>query len=64
MDKIEKIEAYFAKENQFKEGLSILRQLANKTELIEDFKWSSPVYTINGKNVLGIITFKNHFGML
>ena len=63
MDKIEKIEAYFAKENHFKEGLSILRQLANKTELIEDFKWNSPVYTINGKNVLGIITFKNHFGI-
>jgi uncharacterized protein YdeI (YjbR/CyaY-like superfamily) len=63
MDTSEKIEAYYAKPSVFKEGLSILRNLALKTELEENLKWGSPVYTLNNKNVLGILSFKNHFGI-
>ena len=33
------------------------------TELVETLKWSAPVYTINGKNVIGLGAFKNHFGV-
>jgi len=29
----------------------------------ETLKWGSPVYTVNGKNVLGIMAFKRHFGV-
>ncbi len=63
MDISEKTEAYFAKERPFKSGLALLRELALKTELQETFKWSTPVYTIDGKNVLGITSFKDHFGV-
>ena len=58
-----KIEAYFEKEHPFKEGISALRALAAKTKAEETFKWSSPVYTLNGKNVFWISRFKNHFGV-
>jgi uncharacterized protein YdeI (YjbR/CyaY-like superfamily) len=63
MDFAEKTEAYFAKDRHFQSGLALLRKLALQTELQETFKWSIPVYTINGKNVLGISSFKGHFGI-
>ncbi|MCW5517549.1 YdeI/OmpD-associated family protein [Muriicola sp. Z0-33] len=59
----EKIEAYFAKEHPFKEGIATLRKIALKTNMGETLKWGSPVYTVDGKNVLGILAFKNHFGI-
>lgn len=58
-----KIEAFYNKEQPFKEGIALLRSLAKRTELIETLKWGAPVYTINNKNVLGIMAFKEHFGI-
>lgn len=63
MSKSEKIEAYFEADKTFKPAINRLREIILSTELIEDFKWNSPVYTINGKNVVGIGSFKNHFGV-
>ena len=63
MDKFEKLEAYYAKEHPFKEGIGFLRDIALKTEATEDFKWSIPVYTLNNKNVFGVCRFKSHFGV-
>ena len=63
MDKLEKLETYYEKEHPFKKGIGMLRKIALKTEAKEDFKWSIPVYTLNGKNVFGICKFKNHFGV-
>jgi uncharacterized protein YdeI (YjbR/CyaY-like superfamily) len=59
----EKIEAYYAKEQPFKRGIGLLREVALKTELDETYKWGIPVYTIDNKNVLGILAFKHHFGI-
>ncbi len=59
----EKIEAYYSKNQKFKEGIAQLREIALKTQLVETLKWGSPVYTIDNKNVLGILAFKNHFGI-
>ena len=58
-----KVEAYYEKEHPFKEGISVLRALAAKTKAEEAYKWSAPVYTLNGKNVFWIARFKNHFGV-
>ena len=58
-----KIEAYYSKNQKYKEGISHLRAIALKTQLVETLKWDSPVYTIDNKNVLGILAFKNHFGI-
>jgi len=59
----ERIEAYFAKEQPFKEGIATLREIVLKTKMGETLKWGSPVYTVDGKNVLGILAFKKHFGI-
>lgn len=63
MDKSEKIEAYYAKEHPFKEGINELRELALKTEADEALKWGSPIYTVDNKNVFGVLRFKDFFGV-
>lgn len=63
MKKASSIEEYIENNSHYKEELDILRQLINSTELEEAFKWSAPVYTLNGKNVLGLGAFKNHYGI-
>lgn len=63
MDIKQKIEAFYSKQQPFKDGINALRAITLKTELEETLKWNSPIYTINNKNVLGIMAFKNHFGL-
>lgn len=63
MEKSAKIAAYFEKEGPFREGIGRLRELVNDTELEEDYKWNSPVYTLGKENVVGVLAFKNHFGL-
>lgn len=57
------IEAYFQKNQPYKEGILKLREIVKTTELEETLKWGAPIYTINNKNVIGILAFKNHFGL-
>jgi len=38
-----------------------LKDLLATTELVETTKWGGIVYTLNGKNVLGLGGFKNYF---
>ena len=57
----EKLEHYFETQITFKSALIRLREIIDGTELEENFKWRTPVYTINGRNVVGIGAFKNHF---
>jgi len=49
------------KVNQWEDELRMLREIIQKTELVETNKWGGEVYTINNKNVLGIGGFKNYF---
>ena len=35
-----------------------LRQIMLSTELTEEMKWGSPVYTLNGKNVIMLAAFE------
>lgn len=61
MKKIYSVEEYIELNPTWAEALTRLRNLILKTELTETVKWSMPTYCINGKNVLGIGAFKNHF---
>lgn len=63
MKKVYSVEEYFEDNNHFGEALNTLRSIINSTELEETIKWSSPVYALNGKNVVGLGAFKNHFGI-
>lgn len=49
------------KVNHWHEELELLQQILNKTKLVETTKWGAPVYTHNGKNIVGFVGFKNHF---
>ncbi len=63
MKKVNSVEEYIESHKQWVEALTILRTIINSTEMEETLKWSSPVYTVNGKNVLGLGAFKHHFGI-
>jgi len=58
-----KLEALYQKDRPYKEGIAKLRELVLQTELKETLKWGAAVYTIDNKNVLGIMSFKSHFGL-
>ena len=63
MKKVNSIEEYIETHENFAKALIILRDIINSTELVETLKWSAPVYTVNGKNVIGLGAFKHHFGI-
>ena len=58
-----KADNYFEKEHPYQEGIKLLREIVLSTELEETVKWGAPVYTIENKNVLGIMAFKGHYGL-
>jgi uncharacterized protein YdeI (YjbR/CyaY-like superfamily) len=45
----------------WKTELQILTSIIEKTEMVKSIKWGAPVYTFNGKNIIGINGFKNFF---
>ncbi|MFD1316423.1 YdeI/OmpD-associated family protein [Namhaeicola litoreus] len=61
-DKVIKIEAYFNQAN-FKDKLLQLRSVFIDLGLTETLKWGIPTYTYLGKNIVGLASFKNHFGI-
>ena len=63
MEKAEKLTEYFSNDSPFLKGLLRLREIANNSVLEEDYKWNFPTYTLNGKNVVALGHFKNHFGV-
>ncbi len=63
MKKIHSIEEYIEINANWSEALTILRDIINSTEVEESIKWNAPVYTVNGKNIIGLGAFKNHFGI-
>ena len=63
MDEREKIEVFYSRDHPFREGINLLRKAVLKSPVTERLKWGAPVYTVKGKNVLGIMAFKNHFGL-
>jgi len=63
MKKASSVEEYIETHENFSDALTLLRDIMLSTELEETLKWSAPVYTINGKNVIGLGAFKSHFGV-
>jgi uncharacterized protein YdeI (YjbR/CyaY-like superfamily) len=63
MKKITSVEEYIEKNSHFAKELSLLRNIMISTEMEEHLKWNAPVYSIDGKNVIGLGAFKSHFGI-
>lgn len=51
------------KNKDFREARDLLHQILSKTELTETKKWGMPVFTYEGKNVVGYAAMKNHFAL-
>ena len=63
MKKNKTVDEFIENEKHWKDELTVLREIFKQTEMEETIKWGSPVYTVGGKNVAGIGSFKNHFAI-
>lgn len=64
MKKPKSVEAYLQSFPEWEEKLCVLQRIVLENSAIEEtVKWSIPVYTVNGKNVLGLSAFKSHVGL-
>ena len=51
------------KEEKWSQELARLKTILSTTDLVETKKWGIPVFTFDGKNVVGIAGFKEHFAL-
>jgi uncharacterized protein YdeI (YjbR/CyaY-like superfamily) len=63
MKRYKTVDAYLKGAGRWKTELERLRSILQSTELEETVKWGGPVYTFDGKNVVGIGGFKSYFGL-
>ena len=63
MKRFKTVDEYILNAVNGKEMLMILRDIILSTRLQETVKWGSPVYTLNGKNVVGMASFKSYVGL-
>ena len=57
------IQEYLDSQVEHLDIITCLRRILLTTELHETLKWGIPTYQINGKNVLGIGSFKSYAGL-
>lgn len=60
---VKTVEEYLEKHPKWQNELVQLREILLSTDLEETIKWGAPTFTINGKNVVGIAAFKNHYAL-
>lgn len=63
MKKDKTVDDYLAKKEEWSEALALLRSILLEMELEETVKWGAPVYTSEGKNIVGIGAFKSYVGL-
>ncbi|MEM7453602.1 MAG: DUF1801 domain-containing protein [Planctomycetota bacterium] len=63
MKRYKSADDFFKAQTAWKAELAALRKILKSTPLEETVKWSSPCYTYDGKNVVGISGFKSYFGL-
>jgi len=57
------VDQYILNKNAWQAELGMLRKLVLKTGLEENIKWGAPVYSLQGKNVVGLVAFKAYVGL-
>ncbi len=63
MKRFSSADEYIANHPEWENGLQKLRSLLIAAGLEETIKWGAPVYTVNGKNVVGLGAFKPYIGL-
>ncbi|HET8810236.1 MAG TPA: DUF1801 domain-containing protein [Flavobacteriaceae bacterium] len=60
---IKSTEEYIENHPHWRAELEQFREMLLGTELTETIKWGVPVYTFQGKNIVGTAAFKNHIAL-
>jgi uncharacterized protein YdeI (YjbR/CyaY-like superfamily) len=63
MKTIPAVDKYILTTGKWEEALILLREIVLFTRVEESLKWGRPIYTFQGKNVLGISAFKSYVGL-
>lgn len=63
MKRFTSVDEFIEAQDEWQDGLKILREIVLDTELEEKVKWGAPCYTLNNKNVVGLGSFKSYFGL-
>ncbi len=56
-------EEYIANNKVWQQSLILLRDILLSTQMTETIKWGVPVYTFEGKNIVGTAAFKSYVGL-
>jgi len=56
-------EEYIANNKDWQQSLILLRDILLSTQMTEIIKWGVPVYTFEGKNIVGTAAFKSYVGL-
>lgn len=56
------VDEYIA-QSEWKAELTLLREIILESGLQETAKWGAPCYTLKGKNVVGLASFKGYVGL-
>ncbi|PTE95471.1 YdeI/OmpD-associated family protein, partial [Staphylococcus equorum] len=59
-----KVKAWSERLKQWQDEFKIMREIIRETELVEDYKWMHPCYTLENKNVVIIQDFKHYCALL
>lgn len=63
MKRFKTVDEYIAASGDWQGALNQLRAIVLSTGMRETVKWGSPVYTHQGKNVVGLGSFKSYVGL-
>lgn len=63
MNKYHTVDEYILGHEQWQDCLLMLREIMFSAPVEEAVKWGGPVYTFNGKNVVGMVAFKSYLGI-
>jgi len=63
-NKNSKVNPFFLNLKRWRNELEVLREIVLANDFVEELKWNSPCYTIEGKNVVILQGFKEYFGVL
>ncbi|MBI1305975.1 MAG: hypothetical protein GC181_05115 [Bacteroidetes bacterium] len=63
MTKAKNIDEFLNSTTRWHDELVKLHQILSAFGMEENIKWGTPVYSIKGKNIVGMTGFKNHFAL-
>ena len=63
MERFKTVDEFISQSGHWQPILEQLREIILSEELEETLKWGAPVYTVGGKNVIGLGSYKSYAGL-